>query len=145
MKPVTSGNLTDRHLPKELLERASLRGNEYAWPVADIPRVIEAIREANLINLGGQLQFRFADGPTCECYWVEVDPCKMVPESLPWDERVSRTAAAALRDFAAISANYDFLEEGRRNFSRVFHEVEAQAHDPREAMCFVWYAAEPGI
>jgi hypothetical protein len=141
---VTGINPAERHLPKELIERASLRGNEYAWPVADIPLVIEAVRQARLINIGGQLQFRFADGTTCECYWVEVDTGKTVPESISWDERVAETATVALRDFATISSKYDFFEEGRRSFSAAFAEVERQGHDPRQTMCFVWYAAGPG-
>jgi hypothetical protein len=100
-----------------MLERASLRSKEYACPVADIPLVIEAVRQANLINVGGQLQFRFADGTTCECYRVEVNSCKTVPESLSWEERVAQTATAALRDFA---------EEGRRSFGAAFHDVVAE-------------------
>ncbi len=142
---MTSGNLAERHLPNEILERASLRGNEYAWPVTDIPLIIEAVRQSNLVNIGGQLQFRFPDGTTCECYWVEVDTCKTVPESLPWAERVTQTAAIALRDFATLSSRYDFFEEGSCNFSAAFKEVETQGYNPHDAMCFVWYAAEPGV
>jgi hypothetical protein len=145
MRPVTSAKMAERHLPNEILERASLRGNEYAWPVADIPLVIEAVGRSNLVNIGGQLQFRFPDGATCECYWVEVDTGKTVLESLAWAERVAQTATVALRDFATISLNYDFFEEGRQNFSAAFREVEAQGYDPHKAMCFVWYAAEPGV
>jgi hypothetical protein len=29
-------------LPHDVLQRATLRGNEYAWPVEYIPKVIEA-------------------------------------------------------------------------------------------------------
>jgi hypothetical protein len=49
-------------LPPDIISRASLRGNEYAWPVETIPEVIEAARPNALVNIGGQLQFRFADG-----------------------------------------------------------------------------------
>jgi hypothetical protein len=42
-------------LPPDLLARALLAGNEYAWPLADIPAVIEAARAANLVSVGGQL------------------------------------------------------------------------------------------
>ena len=145
MKPMDSAKMAERHLPPEVLERASLRGNEYAWPAADIPLVIEAVRLSNLVNIGGQLQFRFPDGATCECYWVEVDMYKTVPESLPWAERVVQSATVALRDFEAISSKYDFFEEGRQNFSPAFKEVEVYGYDAHQAMCFVWYAAEPWI
>ena len=90
----------ERRLPKELLERASLRGKEYAWRIADIPEVIEAARRAGLVNVGGQLQFRFPDGKTRECYWVEVDTYRSVPQALLWDVRVAQTADVALADFA---------------------------------------------
>src|SRR5258708_4550498 len=62
----------ESRLPQHLIERASKRGRELAWSLDDIPEVIEAARDANLVSVGGQLQFRFQDGTTCECYWVEV-------------------------------------------------------------------------
>jgi hypothetical protein len=72
-----------RALPPDLLARASLSGNEYAWPVNEIPSVIEAARAANLVSIGGELQFRLPDGGVCECYWVYVYPDKSVDKALP--------------------------------------------------------------
>ena len=95
-------------LPRPLLERASLRGNEYAWPIDAIPDVIEAGRSANLVSIGGQLQFRLTDGGTCECYWVDVDTYRSVANDLPWDERVQATAEEGLRQFAALQSRFDF-------------------------------------
>jgi hypothetical protein len=126
-------------LPREILDRASRRGKEYAWRVADIPAVIEAARNAGLVSIGGQLQFRLPDGGTCECYWVEVDTYKSVSKALPWSERVNQTADAALADFARLSSQYDFLEEGRRAFGAHLKEIEERGESPAEAMCFVWY------
>jgi hypothetical protein len=131
----------ERQLPTEVLERASLRGNEHAWRIADIPLVIDAARRAGLINVGGQLQFRLPDGSTCECYWVQVDVFRDLTDSLPREELVAKTAAKALEQFLSISAQYDFLEEGRRSF-KVIKEFEGNGHDLREVMWFVWYAAE---
>ena len=54
-------------LPGQLLERATLRGSERAWPIGDIPEVIEVAKENDLASVGGQLQLRFPDGGTCEC------------------------------------------------------------------------------
>lgn len=51
-------------LPKEIHGRATLRENEYAWPIAEIPSVIDAARLSNLVNIGSQLQFRIHDGGT---------------------------------------------------------------------------------
>ncbi len=127
-------------LPAELLSRASLRGNEYAWRIEDIPEVIGAARDANLVSVGGQLQFRLPDGGTCECYWVEVDTYKSVPKSLPWNERVTRAAEAAARDFSALLASVDFLAAGREGFAEHLESFATSGGDPRTAMCFVWYA-----
>jgi hypothetical protein len=99
---------TELRLPHDVLQRASLRGNEYAWPIEDIPKVIEAARQANLASIGGQLQFRLPDGGTCECHWVEVDTYTSVPASLPWRERVNQTATVALADFSRLISQFDY-------------------------------------
>jgi|SRR5690242_18051576 len=130
---------TELRLPHEILQRASLRGKEYAWPIEDIPKVIEAARQANLASIGGQLQFRLPDGGTCECHWIEVDTCKSAPASLPWPERVNQTAAVALADFSRLLAEFDFVAEGRRSFADHFKRLEAEGGDPARTMCFVWY------
>lgn len=131
----------ERLLPQDLLAEATLRGNEYAWPLADIPKVIEAAKENNLVSIGGQLQFRFPDGGTCECYWVQVDPHQTLPSDLPWAERVTRTAETALRDFRELQLRWDFISEGREAFAAEFEKWEAKGGDPATAMCFVWYVA----
>jgi hypothetical protein len=129
-------------LPREILDRATLCGNEYAWRIEDIPEVIEATRQASLVNIGGQLQFRIPDVGTCECYWVEVDTYKSVPKSLPWDERVNRTAEVALADFQQLAAKYDFVEEGRRGFDEHLQKIVEGGGNPAEFACFVWYVID---
>lgn len=133
----------ENRLPSELLERASISGSEYAWPIDDIPIVIEAARAANLVNLGGQLQFRVPGKGTGECWWVKVDTYQSVSTSLPWAERVEETARVALADFTWLLSQFDFFEEGRKIFSRWFDELTRMGHDPRKAMCFVWYLEAP--
>ncbi|HEY1614687.1 MAG TPA: hypothetical protein VGF97_13450 [Rhizomicrobium sp.] len=127
-----------RVLPPDLLARASLVGNEYAWAISDIPGVIEATRAANLVSVGGQLQFRLPDGGTCECYWVEVDTYKSVDKAMPWNERVIATAEAASRDFGALQKRFDFMGEGRKAFPGYLDKLLADGRDPADAMCFVW-------
>jgi hypothetical protein len=129
----------EKLLPHDLLERATLRGNEYAWPPEDIPKVIEAAKKANLVNIGGQLQFRFPEGGTCECYWVQVDTYQTVPPNLPWAERVARTAEAALADLHELQSRCDFIAAGRTAFEEEFQKWEGNGGDPAAAMCFVWY------
>ncbi|MEO0871329.1 MAG: hypothetical protein AAFY19_05115 [Pseudomonadota bacterium] len=125
--------------PASLIERATLRGNEYAWRIEDIPTVIEAARAANLVNIGGQLQFRITNGGTCECYWVNVDTYKDVSKGLPWPERVTLTATSALRQFHRLVEKFDFIAEGRQAFAQHLLAFEAQGGDLNETLCFVWY------
>ena len=129
----------EKLLPGQLLERATLRGNERAWPIGDIPAVIEAAKKASLVSVGGQLQFRFPDGGTCECYWVEVDTFKSVSRDLPWPERVEQTATAAHSQFRALVDQYDFRAEGRSTIGKYIEEFEAGGGDLHDAICFVWY------
>ncbi len=127
-------------LPAELLSRASLRGGEYAWPLAEIPAVIEAARAANLLNVGGQLQYRLPDDAICECYWIEVDTYRTVSQEQPWETRVKAAAADALSAFNQLPNEYDFLAEGQKAFAAHFDTLKAAGRDPQDAMCFVWYA-----
>jgi hypothetical protein len=125
-------------LPADLLARATLRGNEYAWPVDDIPQVIEAAQKANLVSIGGQLQFRLSDA-TYECYWVQVDTYQSVQKKLAWRERVERTAEAGASDFAELCSNLDFLAAGREGFAEHLDALSTEGRDPSASMCFVWY------
>lgn len=136
-------NPPEAALPEHLRERGNLRGKEWAWPIGDIPAVIEAARHEGLVSLGGQLQFRFPNGGTCELHWIEVNTFRAVPLDLPWQERVEQTAAVALSQFHALQERYDFLAEGQFSFGRHFDGFRASGGDPREAMCFVWYLEAP--
>lgn len=129
----------DRCLPRELLHRASLGGNEYAWRLDDIPQVIEAARAAGLLNRGGQLQFRIP-GHTCEAYWVSVYPNRSVRKELPWDELVQRTAIETRARFYDLYLEHDFLAEIRLGFADIVDAYRAAGHDPKDAIYFVWYA-----
>ena len=129
----------EQSLPQELIERATLRGNEYAWRLDDIPLVIQAAKNANLVNLGGQLQFRIPEIGTCELHYVEVRTHYAVPETLPWAERVEKSALVAMEQFRNLPREYDFIHEGRLGFGRYLSEAEANGLSLKEVMCFVWY------
>lgn len=127
------------NFPKHLLDRATLRGREFAWQLDDIPSVIEAVRVAGYINIGGQLQFRLKDGGTCECYEVEVNTCNIL-EKLDRSEHVEVSATGALRQFNGLPNQFDFMTQGRAAFGKVFDKSGATESDIKEAMYFVWYA-----
>lgn len=127
--------------PSNVLDEASLRGNEYAWPVELIPNVIASCKAARFVSLGGQLQFRLPAG-TCECNWVEVDTRPQLNGELEWDDLVDRSAASALSLFGALKLKLDFMKEGRKAFSSSFSKLEYAGGDPQEYVCFVWYACD---
>ena len=134
------GTLSESSLPQAILSRATRRGDEYAWHVDDIPAVIEAARSANLLNVGGQLQFRLPDY-TCECYWISVDTSRSVSSELPWERQVEQSALIAFADFENLKSNHDFLSEGRDGFAEILERASAQGCNLDEAMCFVWYVS----
>jgi hypothetical protein len=131
--------IAEKTLPPDILKRARMSGKEFAWRIDDIPSVIEAARAANLVNVGGQLQFWVPPSAICECYWVAVDTSKSVDGSLPWGERVEQTAAMAARDFETLKSRVDFAAEGRS-----FGAVEGffrEGGSLTDIMWFVWYAS----
>jgi hypothetical protein len=129
----------DRCLPQDLLRRASLGGNEYAWRLDDIPTVIEAARAAGLVNRGGQLQFRIP-GSTCDAHWVSVYPYRSMSKRLAWDELVECTAVETRARFYDLYLEHDFLAEIRQGFGEIVDGYRAAGHDPEAAICFVWNA-----
>jgi hypothetical protein len=130
-------------LPAEILVRATKSGKEFAWPIEDIPQVIEAARQENLLNLGGQLQFILPDG-ICELYWIEVDPLKKVPETLSWRDKVECSASEALAAFDTLRKERDFIAEGRKAFPDYLAKYEKAGGILNDVMRFVWYVdAQP--
>ena len=126
------------NLPLGLLQQATLRGNEHAWQIDDIPDVIVAAQRANLVNIGGQLQFRLPEN-TCECYWISVDTYQSVSEEIAWHERVQLTPEVALQEFDDLQSRYDFVAEIRDGFTSVFDELVAMGGNPTDYLCFAWY------
>ena len=142
---MTRRSSIEARLPIAVLQRASLRGDEYAWALTDIPLVIDAVRDADLLNVGGQLQFRIPEqfgGGICECYWVAVDTFGSVPKDLRWGDRVAKTAKTALAEFLHLKSKYDFIQEAKNEFGDRLAEVERRGGNIRDMMCFAWYALD---
>lgn len=129
---------TEYNLTDDMMARASFRGNEYAWLISDLPAVIDQVRHAGLVSIGGQLQFRIPDGGTCECSWVQISSYPSAFFSLPWSQRVSRSAEIALSEFQKLQVDFDFAAEGRNSW-RELANFEAQGGDLHSITCFVWY------
>jgi hypothetical protein len=124
----------ETNLPKELLQKANLRGNEYAWSLDLMPEVIWAGKEAGLINLGGTLQFRIPEA-TCECYWVDIDP--EIPSHCTGSERIIAAAESCYAKFQAL-LNSLSLEAEASKFE-ILRTFMASGGNIEEFACFVWY------
>ena len=55
-------------LPSDVVEGATLRGNEYGWSISSFPDALSRAEKKGYGCLGGQFQFRLDDGSTCEMY-----------------------------------------------------------------------------
>lgn len=132
---------TETLLPAAILEKADFRSNEYAWRIADIPAVIKAAADANLLSLGGQLQIRT---PDCigECDWVETDPAGLVPDDLPWDVRVAMCSELALQDWKDLLAHFDVHQQIREAFPDPIKRHLARGGTVEDATWFVWYVMD---
>jgi hypothetical protein len=122
-------------LPPAVLSRASLRGNEYAWPLAAVEEAVRVAAACGLANLGGQAQFRIPDG-TCELYWLSLDSGERHSDET-WGSYVTRSAVEVLAQFAALRDRTDFIKEALR--WPVLAQLHAEGVDLNQYLCFVLY------
>ncbi len=122
-------------LPSSVLGKASLRGNEYAWPLAAVEEAVTAAAGCGLVNLGGQAQFRIPEG-TCELYWVSLNSGAQLANEL-WETYVARSAAEVLAQLAALRERTDFIKEALQ--WPVLHQLHSQGVDLHQYLCFVLY------
>jgi hypothetical protein len=127
--------MCERFLPASVLSRASLRGNEYAWPLAAVEEAVAAAAASGLANLGGQAQFRIPEG-TCELYWLSLDSGERRPDEA-WESYVTRSAAEVLEQFAALRERTDFIKEALQ--WPVLAQLQATGVDLNHYLCFVLY------
>ena len=125
--------MNERFLPSSVLNRASLRGNEYGWPLAVVEEAVNAAAASGLANLGGQAQFRIPDG-TCELYWLSLDSGERWPDE-PWESYVVRSAAEVLVQFAALRERTDFIKEAL--LWPELAQLHATGVDLNQYLCFV--------
>jgi hypothetical protein len=122
-------------LPSPVLAKATLRGNEYAWPFGNVEEAILAARSAGLATLGGQVQFRLPDG-TCELYWRSATAADRQPRE-SWPAYVHRSAAEVLASFREKILAVDYLAEARQ--WPFLHEKLEAGVNILDFLCFVLY------
>ena len=68
---------------------------------------------------------------------------KHVPKTLPWSERVERSASSANAKFGSLQIEDDFIAEGRKAFGEYLSNHEKRGGQVEEVMWFVWYLVGP--
>jgi hypothetical protein len=134
---ISMRNDCERFLPPELLQMASLRGNEFAWKKKDVIDVIRSAKENRLASIGGEVQFRFPDG-YCELYWIGFDS-RDRQEDEHWDDYVTRSAEEVIKEFNRINREFDLLDEGYRSFQFLKDKVDKDGVALDDYLCYVLY------
>lgn len=127
--------MVEELLPPEILSKATRRGDEFAWPLHDVPDVIAAARASGLATLGGQVQSR-TPGGTCELYWLRADAEGRRPGE-PWTDFVARSGEEVTRRVRALEAGTEFVGEGL-GFSHLA-DLHANGEALEQYLCFVLY------
>jgi hypothetical protein len=97
-------------LPPDMLQGATLRGNEYGWSVSSFPIALAKAAAHGYACLGGQFQFRLDDGSTCEMYWLDADSAERSHGEL-WADYCQRSCSEVLEEFQRLVSNTDFTKE----------------------------------
>ena len=135
----TLGRMTDNPLPPDVTEGASLRGNEYAWPVGRFLLALDAAKCHNLACLGGQFQFR-TPRFVYEMYWHDVS-CLDRQQDEPWPEYVRRSTTEVRQRFIRLLESIDVHAE-LAQLSQSWKAEDGPAPSS-EDLCFVAYFAPP--
>ncbi|MGA9526665.1 MAG: hypothetical protein WBS24_00980 [Terriglobales bacterium] len=86
---------------------ATLRSNEYAWTISSFPDAVALAVAHGYGCLGGQFQFRLADGSTCEMYWLNADSKERL-EGESWLDYSRRSCLEVLEEFQKRLSETDF-------------------------------------
>ncbi len=96
-------------LPPEIANGASLRGDEYGWPISAFPEALAKAKSLGFACIGGQFQFRSADG-IYEMYWLSPDSTDRRDHE-PWSDFSSRSCSEVMNKFEELVSSTDFIKE----------------------------------
>ncbi len=97
-------------LPSDVVEGATLRGNEYGWSTISFPVALDRAEAHGYACLGGQFQFRLGDGSTCEMYWLSADSKERLPGE-QWADYSRRSCSEVNQNFQRLISETDFSKE----------------------------------
>ncbi len=96
-------------LPSEIAKGASLRGNEYGWPISAFPEALAKARSLGFACLGGQFQFRSPDS-TREMYWLSANSTDRRDHE-SWLDLSNRSCSEVISKFEDLVSKTDFVKE----------------------------------
>jgi hypothetical protein len=97
-------------LPSDVVEGATLRGNEYGWSTTSFLVALDRAEAHGYACLGGQFQFRLGDGSTCEMYWLSADSKERLPGE-QWADYSRRSCSELKQNFQRLISETDFTKE----------------------------------
>ena len=124
-------------LPAELVQDASLCGEEYGWEVARFPAALIMAERSGRACLGGQFQFRFDEG-IYEMYWLSADPADRFAGE-QWEDYVHRSCGEVAKGFDRLVDTTDFSRILRELPSDLQDKVASAEFDFTRALVFVAY------
>jgi hypothetical protein len=123
----------DNALPPDLIDGATLRGQEYAWKTSAFAKALAAAEQLGYACLGGQFQFRLRDGGTCEMYWLNADSTERSPGE-SWSNYSRRSCQEVATEFRRLLTTTDFQKEALGWPS--VHDLIAAEPDLNEILVF---------
>ncbi len=129
--------IEEKYLPKEILQKAIVSGNEYGWKRTDFKNVLEKAVENGLGIIGGQVQFKFPDG-TCELYWHKYGSTEKQNEE-NWTEYCERTKNECLNQFENLPSDSGLVQDGIENFEFLKEKKDLNL---AEYLIFILYFAK---
>src|SRR5580658_1052682 len=137
MPPVRylAGMETRFKLPDQLVEGASINGNEYGWPIDAFPEAARRAESLGYACIGGQFQFR-ADVGVCEMYWLAADSSER-KRGEAWPEYRERSRAEVMDKFTKVVSETDFLAEAMK--WPVLKRAIEKGYDVLASLVFVAY------
>ena len=124
------------NIPKQILDKDVLSGNEFGCRQSDFSDIIETARQNSLAISGGQVQYALPDG-TCELYWLSYDTADKEAEET-WPTYCDRTAKECLLKFNAIIQTKDIEKEALENF-KLLQDKKRTGVDLNKFLTFIIY------
>lgn len=135
LEAMTDAAHPDGLLPTDLLEGATLRGNEYGWRPECFPNALTIAEAAGYACVGGQFEFRLLDA-TCEMYWLAADADERV-HGESWSDYCRRSCGEVRERFDCLMQSTDFRDQAS-GFQFLKAKLAA-GFDPLPTLVFVAY------